>query len=94
MTNTTRSQMLEGQSTNRLPLFIGSGYGYWKTRMTLYIKAQDYHVWKVIANGPHVPTKTVQGEKMPKLEREWNDNEVKLIELNCKAMSSLYCTLD
>ncbi len=75
MANTPGPQMLEGQSTNR---------------MTLYIKAQDYHVWRVIANGPHVPTKTVDGQKVPKLESEWNDNDVKCIELNCKAMSSLY----
>jgi hypothetical protein len=79
MANTPGPQMLEGQSTNR---------------MTLYIKAQDYHVWRVIANGPHVPTKTVDGQKVPKLESEWNDNDVKLIELNCKGMSSLYCALD
>ena len=58
MANISRPQMLEGQSTYRPPLFTGSDYGYWKTRLTLYIKAQDYHVWRVIANGPHIPTKT------------------------------------
>jgi hypothetical protein len=85
--------MLEGQSTHRPPLFTGSDYCYWKTRMTLYIKAQNYHVWRVIANGPHIPTKTVEGATIAKLESEWNEADVKLIE-NCKAMSSLYCALD
>ena len=94
MTNTPRPQMLEGQSTNRPPLFIGSDYVYWKTRMTLYIKAQDYHVWRVIANDPHVHTKTVEGVSVTKLGSEWNEDDVKVIELNCKAMSSLYCALD
>ena len=92
--NTPRPQMLEGQSTHGPPMFIGSDYGYWKNRMTMYIKAQDYHVWRVIANGPHIPTKTVEGTTLVKLEREWNEVDVKLIELNCKAMSSLYCALD
>uniref|UniRef100_A0A2N9H8V7 CCHC-type domain-containing protein n=1 Tax=Fagus sylvatica TaxID=28930 RepID=A0A2N9H8V7_FAGSY len=86
--------MLEGQSTHRPPLFIGSDYGYWKNRMIMYIKGQDYHVWRIIANGPHIPTKTVEGSTLVKLESEWNETDVKLIELNCKAMSTLYCALD
>ena len=86
--------MLEGQSTHRPPLFTGSDYGYWKNRMTMYIKAQDYHVWRVIENGPHIPTKTVEGATIVKLESEWNEADVKLIELNCEAMSNLYCALD
>uniref|UniRef100_A0A2N9J511 CCHC-type domain-containing protein n=1 Tax=Fagus sylvatica TaxID=28930 RepID=A0A2N9J511_FAGSY len=86
--------MLEGQSTHRPPLFIGSDYGYWKNRMIMYIKGQDYHVWKIIANGPHIPTKTVEGATLAKLESEWNEADVRLIELNCKAMSTLYCALD
>ena len=94
MANTPRPQMLEGQSTHKPSLFIGSDYGYWKTRMILYIKAQDYHVWRVIENGPHIPTKTVEGATIVKLESEWNEADVKLIELNYKAMSSLYCALD
>ena len=94
MAKIPRPQMLEGQSTHRPPLFTGSDYGFWKTRMTLYIKAQDYHVWRVIAYGPHIPTKTVERATIIKLETEWNEADVKLIELNCKAMSSLYCAFD
>jgi hypothetical protein len=94
MANTSRPQMLEGQSTHRPPLFIGSDYGYWKNIMIMYIKGQDYHVWRIIANGPHIPTKTVEGSTLVKLESEWNETDVKLIELNCKAMSTLYCALD
>jgi hypothetical protein len=60
----------------------------------MYIKGQDYHVWRIIANGPHTPTKTVEGATLIKLESEWNETNVKLIELNCKAMSTLYCALD
>jgi hypothetical protein len=94
MANTSRPQMVEGQSTNRPPLFISSDYSYWKTRMTTYIKAQDYLIWKIIVNGPHVPTKIVEEQEIPKQETEWDENDVKLIELNYKAMNCLYCAFD
>jgi hypothetical protein len=94
MANTFRPQMVEGQSTNRPPLFNSSDYSYWKTRMTTYIKAQDYLIWKIIVNGPHVPTKIVEEQEIPKQETEWDENDVKLIELNYKAMNCLYCAFD
>jgi hypothetical protein len=94
MANTFRPQMVEGQSTNRPPLFNSSDYSYWKTRMTTYIKGQDYLIWKIIINGPHVPTKIVEEQEIPKQETEWDENDVKLIELNYKAMNYLYCAFD
>jgi hypothetical protein len=94
MANTSRPQMVEGQSTNRPPLFNSSDYSYWKTRMTTYIKAQDYLIWKIIVNGSHVPTKIVEEQEIPKQETEWDENDVKLIELNYKAMNCLYCAFD
>jgi hypothetical protein len=94
MANTFRPQMVEGQSTNRPPLFNSSNYSYWKTRMTTYIKGQDYLIWKIIVNGPHVPTKIVEEQEIPKQETEWDENDVKLIELNYKAMNCLYCAFD
>jgi hypothetical protein len=94
MANTFRHQMVEGQSTNRPPLFNSSDYSYWKTRMITYIKGQDYLIWKIIVNGPHVPTKIVEEQEIPKQETEWDENDVKLIELNYKAMNCLYCAFD
>jgi hypothetical protein len=94
MANTFRPQMVEGQSTNRPPLFNSSDYSYWKTRMTTYIKGQDYLIWKIIVNGPHVPTKIVEEQEIPKQETEWDENDVKLIELNYKAMNCLYCAFE
>jgi hypothetical protein len=94
MANTFRPQMVEGQSTNRPPLFNSSDYSYWKTRMTTYIKGEDYLIWKIIVNGPHVPTKIVEEQEIPKQETEWDENDVKLIELNYKAMNCLYCAFD
>jgi hypothetical protein len=81
MANLIRPQMLKGQFSNRPHLFISSDYDYWKTRMTIYIKALDYRVWRVIANGPQVPIKNVSGEKVPKEESEWDEIDLKLIYL-------------
>ena len=62
--------------------------------MTTYIKAQDYHILKVIVNGPHVPTKTMEEQEILKLENEWDENVVKHIEFNYKVINCLYCALD
>ena len=39
---------------------------------------------------PHVPTKIVEEQERLKQENEWDENDVKLIELNYKAMNCLY----
>ena len=36
----------------------------------------------------------MEGATIVKLESEWNEANVNLVELNCKAMSSLYYALD
>jgi hypothetical protein len=38
--------------------------------MTTYIKAQNYLIWKVIVNGPQVPTKIVEEQERLKQENE------------------------
>ena len=36
----------------------------------------------------------MEEQEIPKLENEWDKNDVKLIELNYKAISCLYCALE
>ena len=36
----------------------------------------------------------MSGHKVPKEEIEWDENDLKLIEENCKAMRNLFCALD
>ena len=36
--------MAEGHSINQPPFFEGTGYSYWKNRMEVFIRAQDYEV--------------------------------------------------
>ena len=68
----------EGQSIVRPPLFVGDNYGYWKIRMRLFIQGTDYEEWKVIVNGPLIPTKKVGDEDVIKEENEWDNNDIKM----------------
>ncbi|MED6214570.1 hypothetical protein PIB30_104241, partial [Stylosanthes scabra] len=63
------------------------------------INAQDIKIWKVIENGNHIPmkeTETKVGEVItksstPKLESEYNDEDLKKLSLNFKAINFLHC---
>ena len=94
MATQSGSCFAEGHSTNRPPLFNGTNYSYWKARMRIFIQASDYELWGVIINGPSTPTHTVDGTIVPKPERDWNDNDRRMAQLNAKAINILYCSLD
>ena len=88
------TSLAKGQSTNRPPLFSGSNYPYWKARMKIYIQAVNYHLWRVIVNGPQIPLIKVNGIDIPKPEEDRDDNDMRMEELNAKAMNILYYALD
>ena len=67
----------EGQSIVRPPLFVGDNYAYWKTRMKLFIQVSDYEVWRIILNGPIIPTKKVGDQEVVKQEEECDANDLK-----------------
>ena len=52
----------EGYSIMRPSFFNGENYFYWKNMMKLFIQSNDYHVLKLIVNGPNIPTKEVNEE--------------------------------
>ncbi|KAK5771656.1 hypothetical protein PVK06_047889 [Gossypium arboreum] len=74
-------------------LFNGSNYSYRKTRMKLFIQTNNYEVWRIITNGSLIPMKRVEGVIIPKEEGEWDNNDSIKIQLNAKAMYTLFCTL-
>ncbi|KAH1107794.1 hypothetical protein J1N35_011562 [Gossypium stocksii] len=47
----------KGHSTMKPHLFNGTNYSYWRTRMNLFIQANDYKVWRIITNGSSIPIK-------------------------------------
>ena len=62
--------------------------------MQIYIQAVDYQFWRVIIKYPHTSTIKVDGKDVPKSEEDWDELDIKLIELNAKIMNILYCILD
>ncbi|KAK8356569.1 hypothetical protein V6Z12_A05G363200 [Gossypium hirsutum] len=84
MTSTSSSIIVGGsQFINKPPYFNGANYSYWKTIIMLFIQANDLAIWNVIMD-----------EKLvPKSKNEWNEEDKRSIQLNTKAMHSLFCTL-
>ncbi|GAA0187234.1 hypothetical protein LIER_34522 [Lithospermum erythrorhizon] len=41
----------EGGSISRPPLFDGSNYAYWKTKMTAFLRSIDSKTWKAVRAG-------------------------------------------
>ena len=61
--------------------------------MELFIQASDYEVWRIIVNGPLIPTKKVADQEVVKQKDEWDANDLKSAQLNAKAMHTLFCAL-
>ena len=62
--------------------------------MHIYVQSIDYNIWRTIIIGPHLPTIMVNGVASLKPEEDWDEQDIKKIELNAKAMNLLYCALD
>ncbi|KAH1056529.1 hypothetical protein J1N35_034594 [Gossypium stocksii] len=83
----------ESQFINK-PLYInGANYSYWKTRMMLFKQANDLIVWDIIMDGPSIPQKQEGELLVPKSNKEWNEEDRRSIQLNAKAMHTLFCAL-
>ena len=44
-------------------------------------------------NGSKVPKKIVEGQQVPKIEDEWNAEDLKKVELNDKAINMMHCVI-
>ena len=86
--------VVEGQSSSRPSLFNGTNCTYWKTRIHIYIQSISYYLWKVNIKGPYKPSIMIDGIPISKLEDDWDENDMRQIELNAKAMNLLYYALD
>jgi hypothetical protein len=67
----------EGSSTNRVPLFDGTNFAFWKIRMRTYLMSLGVDVWDVVETGYVKPV--VLASKDDKLE----------FIFNAKAMNSI-----
>ncbi|XVE95530.1 hypothetical protein REPUB_Repub02eG0105500 [Reevesia pubescens] len=87
--------ILEENATNRPPLFDGTDYQFWSTRIAIYIQACDMDMWDVIMEGPFIPTKKDEDNKeVPKPKSEWTTIEKAKVQINFKAINTLHCALN
>ena len=61
--------------------------------MKIFIQASDYNMWSTIVNSPHVPTHTVENIIILKSEKDWDDHDRKMAQLNAKSINILYYAL-
>jgi len=64
---------VEGASINRLPMFSGVNYQFWKVRMKIFIESIDRGIWNAIVNGPFIPMHVVDGVSAAKCFDELTD---------------------
>ncbi|KAI5666890.1 hypothetical protein M9H77_16743 [Catharanthus roseus] len=55
MANISSLPYIEGSSTNRPPLFNGTNYTFWKSRIKIYICSINFDSWSILEKGPYVP---------------------------------------
>ncbi|XP_056697343.1 uncharacterized protein [Spinacia oleracea] len=90
----TTEKLEEGYSTQRPPMFSGKYYSYWRNRMEIFIKAENYQVWRVIEVGDFQVTKlNSSGETVPKPVDEFDKADYEKLELNAMAVKILHCGL-
>ncbi|XP_056693510.1 uncharacterized protein [Spinacia oleracea] len=90
----THEKLEEGYSTQRPPMFNGKFYTYWKNRMEIFIKAENYQVWRVIEVGNFEVTKTnAENEVVPKPISEFVKEDFEKYEINAMAVKILHCGL-
>ncbi|GAV75795.1 UBN2 domain-containing protein, partial [Cephalotus follicularis] len=61
--------------------------------MIIFIQSLHYQLWNIITNGPEIPTKIVNGQRVLKIKSEYNDHDYKLLQLNAKAKHVILCAL-
>ncbi|GAV64379.1 UBN2 domain-containing protein, partial [Cephalotus follicularis] len=61
--------------------------------MVIFIQSLDYQLWNIITNGTKIPTKLSDGQRVLKLNNEYNDDDYKLLQLNDKAKHVIFFAL-
>ncbi|VFQ98258.1 unnamed protein product [Cuscuta campestris] len=62
--------------------------------MRIFIQSIDYTLWMAINNGVSLPTKKAGKKKVKKLEEEYNEEDIKKVEKDAKALNLLLCAID
>ena len=78
----------EGQSTTRPPLFDGTHFIWWKSRMEMFIQEEDDELWDRITEGPTIPMKTENGVQVKKIRSEFTADDLLALKKNAKVKKS------
>ncbi|RDX81675.1 Ankyrin repeat-containing protein, partial [Mucuna pruriens] len=90
VSNLMSNMVTEGQSILMPPRFDGKNYTEWNELMKLFIQSVDFKLWFVIKNGPKIPKKLVENVEVEKSEEEYDEEDMKNLELEAKAKYILY----
>ena len=82
-----------GVSIDRLPLFTGENYPFWKVRMQIFLESINRGIWDAILNGPFVPTITVNNLQEPKLFSQWTAEENSRAKYDVRARNIISSSL-
>ena len=55
--------------------------------MRIYFQFVDYELWRIIIKCSKTPSKKVKEVNVPKSESEWNEDNLKMLQSNAKAMN-------
>src|SRR5574338_505254 len=79
------SSFVEGQSTARPPLFIGTNYAYWACRMKIYLQYVGLDTWNITQTEYSEPTTNFA---------QWTTEQKTVVQNNSKGMNILFCSLE
>ena len=86
----------EGGSVNRPPVLDGTNYGYWKARMSAFMKSLDIRTWKVVIHGWEAPVYVDNkgAPTCPKPEKDWSPTEDEAALGNSRALNDIFNGVD
>ncbi|KAH1091385.1 hypothetical protein J1N35_018642 [Gossypium stocksii] len=64
---------------------------FYQHKSTCTDATNDYEVWRVITNVTSISKKKIDGVIVTKEENDWDDVDIKTVQLNAKAMHTLFC---
>ncbi|MQL69263.1 hypothetical protein Taro_001541 [Colocasia esculenta] len=80
----SKGYMAEGHSVTRPPFFDGTDYPYWKNRMQVFLRAQNFELQKIVRKGAY---------ELPQDEDTWTKDQIAKGTLNWSALNMMQCAV-
>ncbi|MQL68600.1 hypothetical protein Taro_000879 [Colocasia esculenta] len=79
-----KGYMAEGHLVTRPPFFDGTDYPYWKNRMQVFLRAQNFELWEIVKKGAY---------ELPEVEDTWTKDQIAKGTLNWSALNMMQCVV-